>query len=65
MATYENIEGSGNTIQEAKQDLVDKLTEAGVKPMSISKIMKNSWQRVDNPDGTFTAFPTGANFIRI
>tara|TARA_E500000305_G_C3942920_1_gene198360 strand:- start:521 stop:718 length:198 start_codon:yes stop_codon:yes gene_type:complete len=64
MSLYYNIEGNGNTIQDAKQDLVNKLTEAGIQPMAISKIMKDCWQRLDNPDGTFTAFPTSANFIR-
>ena len=64
MDFYYDIEGNGNTIQEAKQDLVNKLTEAGIQPMAISKIIKNCWQRLDNPDGTFTAFPTSANFIR-
>ena len=64
MAIYENIEGTGNTIVEAKQALVARLTEIGIKPLVISKIMGANWQRTDNADGTFTAFPTGSEFIR-
>ena len=65
MAIYENIEGTGDTIVEAKQALVARLTEIGIKPLVISKIITNNWQRLDNADGTFTAFPTGSEFIRI
>ena len=64
MAIYENIQGTGSTIAEAKRALVARLTEIGIKPLVISRIVTNNWQRLDNADGTFTAIPTGGNFIR-
>ena len=64
MAIYENIEGTGDTIAEAKQALVARLTEAGINPIDISSIVSRNWERIDNANGTFTAVPTGVKFVR-
>ena len=64
MAIYENIEGTGSTIAEAKRALVVRLTEIGIKPRVISSIASKNWERIDNADGSFTAIPTGAKFKR-
>ena len=59
---YQNIQGVGNTISQAKQDLYTNLTEAGVLPIVASKICKKSYQIYQDDAGIITLKPLGKSF---